>query len=179
MRRRWFRGRWSERVRQLTHGELAHRVFWIGIAFKTLNAILEVAGGIALLSISRQSIVNLVYRIFRHELAEDPTDWLGNLVLGEALDLSPGMKVFAIIYLLTHGLIKLALIGAIWRSKLWAYPLAGVVFSLFAAYQMYRFAHTYSIVMLLLTVLDLVIIALLFPEYGRVKEEIEHRNGRT
>jgi uncharacterized membrane protein len=179
MRRRWFRGRWSARVRQLTHGELAHKVFWIGIAFKTLNAVLEVAGGIVLLSISRQSIVNLVYTVFRHELAQDPADWLANFILREALNLSPGMKVFAVIYLLTHGLIKLALIGAIWRSKLWAYPLAGAVFSLFVVYQVYRFAYTYSIVMLLLTVLDLIIIALLFPEYGRVKEEIDLRNGRT
>jgi uncharacterized membrane protein len=179
MWRRWFWGGWSERVRQLTHGELAHKVFWIGIAFKTLNAVLEVAGGIALLSISRQSIVDLVYTIFRHELAQDPADWLANFVLREALNLSPGMKLFAIIYLLTHGLIKLTLIGAIWQSKLWAYPLAAVVFSLFVVYQVYRFAYTYSIVMLLLTVVDLIIIALLFPEYSRVSEEIARRGGRT
>jgi uncharacterized membrane protein len=31
--------------------------------------------------------------------------------------------------------------------------------------------------MLLLTVVDLIIIALLFPEYGRVKEDIARRNG--
>ncbi len=179
MRRHWFRGRWSDRVRQLTHGELAHKAFWIGIIFKTVNAVLEVAGGIVLLSISRQSIVNLVYTIFQHELIQDPNDMLANFLLREAEDLSAGMKLFAIIYLLTHGLIKLVLVGAIWQSRLWAYPLAGVVFSLFVIYQMYRFVNTYSIVMLLLTIIDLIIIALLFPEYDRVKEEIAHRNGHT
>ena len=172
-------GRWSDRIRQLTHGELAHKVFWISIAFKTLNAVSEIVGGIALLIISQQSIVDLVYRVFQHELNQDPADWLANFVLRQALNLSPGMKAFAVVYLLAHGLIKLGLIGAIWRSKLWAYPLAGIVFSLFAVYQMYRFAYTHSIVMLLLTVLDVIIIALLFPEHDRVKEEINRRNRRA
>ncbi len=174
MRRRRF-----ERIRQLTHGETAHKVFWIGIALKTLNAVLEVAGGIVLLTLSRQSIVNSVYIVFRHELIQDPNDIPANFLLHEAENLSAGMKLFAIVYLLTHGLIKLGLIGAIWRSKLWAYPAAGAVFSLFVAYQMYRFAYTHSIIMLLLTILDLIIIALLFPEYGRVKEGIAHRGGRA
>ncbi len=171
--------RWSDRIRRLTHSKLAHDAFWIGIVFKALNGILEVVSGIVLLSISSQSIVNLVYTIFHEELTEDPTDWLAHFVLREALNLSPGMKLFAVIYLLTHGLIKLVLAGAIWRSKLWAYPLAGAVFSLFVIYQVYRFAYTYSIVMLLLTVVDLIIIALLFPEYSRVKEDIAHRSGHT
>ncbi len=171
--------RWSDRIRRLTHSKLAHDAFWISIAFKALNGILEVAGGIALLSISSQSIVNLVYTIFREELTEDPTDWLAHFILREALDLSPGMKLFAVIYLLTHGLIKLVLVGAIWRNRLWAYPLAGVVFSVFVVYQVYRYAYTYSIVMLLLTVVDLIVIALLFPEYGRVKEEISRRSGHA
>jgi uncharacterized membrane protein len=176
MRRRWFSGRWSERIGKLTHSRLAHDVFWIGILFKAIDGVLETAGGVVLLIVSQQSIVNLVYRIFHEELTEDPTDWLANFVLREVLDLSPGMKLFAVIYLLTHGLIKLVLAGAIWRSRLWAYPLAGVVFSLFVIYQAYRFAYTYSIIMLLLTVVDLVIIALLFPEYNRVKAEIDLRN---
>ena len=175
MRRRWFQGRGSGRIRRLTHSKLAHDAFWVGIIFKAVNGVLEVVGGVALLSISQQSIVNLMYTIFHEELVEDPTDWLAHFILREALNLSPGMKLFAIIYLLTHGLIKLVLVGAIWRSKLWAYPLAGAVFSLFVVYQMYRFAYTYSIIMLLLTVVDLVIIALLFPEYGRVKEDVARR----
>jgi uncharacterized membrane protein len=176
MQRRWFGGRWSDRIRRITRGELAHRVFWLAIIFKALDGVLEVAGGIVLLSISRQSVVSLVYTIFREELTEDPTDWFANFVLREALNLSPGMKLFAVIYLLTHGLIKLVLVGAIWRSRLWAYPLAGVVFSLFVVYQVYRFAYTYSIIMLLLTVVDLIIIALLFPEYDRVKAQLDLHN---
>jgi uncharacterized membrane protein len=179
MRRRWFQGQWADKIRGLTRSKLAHRLFWIGIVFKAVNGVLEAVGGIVLLSISRQSIVNLVYTVFHEELVEDPTDWLAHFILREALNLSPAMKLFAVIYLLTHGLIKLVLVGAIWRRRLWAYPLAGAVFSLFVVYQVYRFTYTYSIVMLLLTVVDLVIIALLWPEYQRVSEEIASRSRRT
>jgi uncharacterized membrane protein len=172
-------GRWANRIRRLTHSRLAHVAFWIGILFKAIDGVLETAGGIVLLIINKQSLVTLAYRILGEELTEDPTDWLANFVLREVLNLSPGMKLFAVVYLLTHGLVKLVLAGSIWRSRLWAYPLAGVIFSLFVVYQVYRFVYTYSIFMLMLTVVDLVIIVLLWPEYQRVSEEVMKHKGRT
>jgi uncharacterized membrane protein len=119
-------------------------------------------------------IIHLVHRVFREELIEDPTDWFAAFVLREAWSLTPGMKLFAVVYLISHGLIKLILAGTLWRRRLWAYPLAGVLISLFIVYQMHRFMHARSLVMLLLTVLDFIIIALLWPEYQRAVARRAH-----
>jgi len=124
MRRHGSRERWSAKLHQLLYSELAHKVFWIGIIFKAVDGILETVGALVLVAVSRRSIINFVCNFFRHELSQDPTDWLARHLLGLVYHVSAGEKVFAIAYLLTHGLIKLVLVVSIRYGKLWAYPLA-------------------------------------------------------
>jgi uncharacterized membrane protein len=175
MRRPRLPPRSSAEITKLAQSRLAHRIFWIGIFFKALNGLLETASGLVLLVIGNQTIVHLTYTLVRPELAEDPNDWIANKLLSSALHLTSDARLFAIIYLLVHGIVKLVIVVAIWFSKLWASWLAGVVFSLFVVYQVARFAVTHSLMMLFLTVVDLVIIALLPPEHHRVVMEIRDR----
>jgi uncharacterized membrane protein len=170
---------WLGSLGRLMRGDLGHKVFWLGIFFKTVDGFLETAGAIALASISNKSIVHLVYAVFREELREDPHDLLANYLVVLSQHLSASEKTFAVLYLLIHGVTKLGIVSAIWWKKLWAYPLAGVVFSLFAVYQMVRFTYTHSAMMILLTAVDLVIIALLKPEYTRVSLELQQRKEHT
>jgi uncharacterized membrane protein len=178
MRRRWLPKRWSAEINRLAQSKLAYRVFWIGIFFKAIDGLLETAGGVVLLTISDQAIAHITYRLVAPELAEDPNDWLANHLLIWMLHLSTDTKTFAIAYLLVHGIVKLVIVGAIWFSQLWAYWLAGVVFSLFVIYQMERFAVTHSMMMLFLTAVDLVIIALLPPEHRRLSLEIRNQEKK-
>jgi uncharacterized membrane protein len=178
MRRRWLPERWSAGIDKLTQSKLAHRVFWIGIIFKAINGLLETAGGFLLLTVSSQAMSSFAYVLLEPELAEDPNDWLANHLLIWIFHLSTDSKVFAIAYLLVHGIIKLVIVAAIWFSQLWAYWLAGIVFSLFVVYQMAYFVVTHSLMMLFLTAVDLVIIALLPPEHRRVLMEIEDRDKK-
>jgi uncharacterized membrane protein len=173
MRRRWLPKRWSAWVEKLTQSKLAHRVFWIGIFFKAFNGLLETAGGFLLLTVSSQAITDFTYMLLWPELAEDPNDWLANHLLTWVFHLSTDSRVFAIVYLLVHGIVKLVIVAAIWFSQLWAYWMAGIVFSLFVIYQVIDFAVTHSMMMLFLTVVDLIIIALLPPEYRRLSLKIK------
>ncbi|GAC1575862.1 MAG: hypothetical protein NVS3B5_07120 [Sphingomicrobium sp.] len=45
-------------------------------------------------------------------------------------------------------------------AKLWAYPASLVVMGLFIIYQLYRFSYTHGVGLILLTVFDLIVIAL-------------------
>jgi uncharacterized membrane protein len=67
--------------------------------------------------------------------------------------LSTGTKVFAAVFLLWHGVIKVGLVWALLRKQWWAYPLAIVAFGLFLAYQVYRYFHTRSVWLLVLSIL--------------------------
>lgn len=159
-------------MKRITRDTALHVVFWTGIIFKGIDGVLETIGGVALLVVSTQFIRHFVHVFFREELFEDPHDLVANYVIGVADRLDVDMKTFAAVYLLVHGVIKVGLVGAIWRRRLWAYPLAGAVFFLFIVYQVARYVFTHSLVLILLTVVDIVVIALLPHEYRRLSQRI-------
>jgi len=172
--------RLAARIDRLSKSRLAHWVFRLGILFKAADGLLETFGGFVLLAVSNQTMLSVVYWLVAPELKEDPTDWLANHLLEWTIQLSINAKVFAIVYLLVHGIVKIVIVAAIWLGQLWAYWFAGVVFTLFVIYQMARFAVTHSSMMLLLTAVDLVVIVLLPPEYKRVSAELKsHAKERS
>jgi uncharacterized membrane protein len=73
--------------------------------------------------------------------------------------------MFASLYLLSHGLVKAVLVICLWMNKLWAYPLTIAVFAAFVIYQIYRFTHTHSVALVILTLFDLLLIFLTWKEY--------------
>ena len=159
-------------MKRITRDAALHIVFWTGIIFKGINGVLETIGGVALLVVSTQFIRHFVHVFFREELFEDPNDVVANYLISVADHLNISTKTFAAVYLLAHGVIKVGLVGAIWRQRLWAYPLAGIIFFLFIIYQVARFIFTHSLMLVLITPVDIVIIALLPHEYRRLAQRI-------
>lgn len=149
---------------------MLHESFRAGITLKGIDGILEAIGGILLWFVKPSSISALSMVLFEHDLPLDPHDFIAIHVLHLSEKLANGGKTFASIYLLTHGLTKAALVIALWFDKLWAYPLTIAVFSIFSVYQTYRFTHTHSVVLAVLTVFDLLIIYLTWLEYGVQRE---------
>ena len=86
-------------------------------------------------------------------------------------DAAQATQLFAAAYLLIHGVVKVALVWALYRRKLWAYPAAIAIFAAFAVYQIYRYFVSSSLAMIALTALDAVIIVLTWIEYGRLRRE--------
>lgn len=147
-----------------------HAFFRVAILAKGIDGILETVGGAILLFVTRQDMRRFVRAILYHELLEDPNDPIATRIMKAVAHLTVNTKTFAAAYLLAHGVVKLGLATAIWRYKLWAYPLAGIVLSLFAVYQLGRFIFTHSIVLLLLTAVDIFVIAMLPREYKRLSK---------
>jgi uncharacterized membrane protein len=83
-------------------------------------------------------------------------------------------RLFASLYLLSHGVTKIALVAALWMNKLWAYPLTMLIFGGFSVYQMYRYSHTHSVAMLVLTIFDVLLIYLTWVEW-REQEALRAR----
>ena len=81
------------------------------------------------------------------------------------------LKLFISLYLLSHGIVKLGLIIALWKEKRWAYPLAIVVFGGFIVYQIYKYAIQPSLVLLVLTDLDMAVIILTWLEWRHRKKK--------
>ena len=79
---------------------------------------------------------------------------------------------FYAFYLLSHGLVKGALVIGLLRQKLWAYPASFVVFGAFIAYQLYRYSYTHEFSLILLSLLDLFVIALAIHEYRLLRRHL-------
>ncbi len=151
--------------------KLIHDFFVISIIIKGIDGVLEVIGGGLLFFFSPDTISRIVRALTQHELSEDPHDFFANFLMKSAHTLLIGAKTFVAIYLFSHGVIKVALIVALFRRKLWAYPTAIVFFFLFILYQEYRYFLTYSIWLQVLSLLDGIVIVLTWLEYRRLKED--------
>jgi uncharacterized membrane protein len=148
-----------------------HVAFEIGVILKGLNGFLELIGGILLLVVPPSAIQRFVVGLTHNELSRDPNDFIATHLRAAAEQLSVGGKLFAAIYLLSHGVIKAVLVYALLKDKLWAFPWAIGVFAAFGVYQMYRYFIQPSGWLIALTVLDVVVILLTWAEWQRVRHK--------
>lgn len=144
-------------------------LFLLSVWFKGIDGLLELLGGTALLSVSPAFILQIVRFLTQDEIAEDPRDLVANALLRAAAHVSLSGEHFMALYLLIHGIVKVALVWALLERVLIAYPLAVAVFVGFIAYQLYRFTFTHGLGLLALTVLDSAVIVLIYMEYRALR----------
>jgi uncharacterized membrane protein len=146
--------------------DLKHKLFEVSIFIKGIGGVIDLMGSLFLFLFG-SSLGQIAGFFFKWELLEDPNDFLGNFIVSFFQNLSIKTELFVAIYLLVNGLIKLGLFIGLRKEKLWAYPLARVVLSLFIAYELYIFSHTHSLILLFLVLIDVIIIFLLKSEHKR------------
>ena len=149
-----------------------HKLFLAGIILKAVDGILELIGGFFLLITNSNTLYSIVNSIFRGELIEDPADFIANYFLHFFQNLPKSAIIFAAIYLLAHGLIKLGIVTGLLSKKLWAHTTAGIILLLIVIYQIFRLTPHFSILLLFLTIIDIIIIVLVVLENRRIKKSI-------
>jgi uncharacterized membrane protein len=155
-------------ARRPSRPDAEDRTFRVLIILKGLDGVLEVIGGILLLIVKPEQIAGFAQFLTQHELSEDPHDLIANLVLHGSHSLSGAhATLFGALYLLSHGLAKVVLVGALLLDKLWAYPWLIGFLGVFIVYQVYRLFVDFSVGLLLLTLFDIVIVWLTVREYQR------------
>lgn len=155
-----------------TAGDALDRAFAVGIIAKGLDGIIEILGGLLLLVATPEAIGRLLEALTRGELAEDPNDFLATrlLHLSASDTLTAGGLRFAAIYLLAHGVVKVVLVAAVLRGKLWAYPWMIGFLLLFIGYQLFRIAVDPTVGMIALTIFDAILTWLAIREWKRHRD---------
>ncbi len=144
-------------------------LFRVSVLLKGVDALLEIAGGIALWVVSPSLILRLTALLTQDEIAEDPRDLVANYLRHSASHLSVSGEHFMAIYLLAHGVVKMFAVVALLRNKLWGYPLSIAVFGGFIGYQIYRFTLTHGMGLIALTAFDVIVVGLIWLEYRAVR----------
>src|SRR6185312_13862970 len=94
-----------------------------------------------------------------------PKDLVATWLVRLAAGLSVSATLFGAAYLLLHGLVKVALVWAVLKDKLWAYPWMVAFLLVFIAYQGYQLAVAPTWGMAALTAFDMFIVWLTVHEY--------------
>jgi uncharacterized membrane protein len=158
----------------IRHSKYFELIYRIGVAIKGMDGLVELIAGLALVispSIVHTILMNLMGRAQVH-------DGKAFYVISEYIarldnDLTKSGLLFLTIFLIGHGVVKLVLVYCLLRRYIHAYPYALSVLCLFLLYQLYVLVQDpLSIGMWLFTILDIVIIWLVWGEYKDLKEKI-------
>ncbi|HXR49755.1 MAG TPA: DUF2127 domain-containing protein [Verrucomicrobiae bacterium] len=150
---------------------LLDKTYEIGIIIKGVDGVLELIGGILVLALSPSAITGITQFLTERELEQDPHDFIATHILRAGQHLANGHNVFVAAFLLTHGLVKVVLVTCLLLNKLWAYPWALGVLGLFLVYQIYQLITRPTFGMAFLTVLDAIIIWLVYREWQKVQPD--------
>lgn len=152
---------------------LLDRTFEVGIILKGLDGVIEAIGGALLLFVTPDTISALVTSWTRGELSQDPHDFIANHLLNTAHGLTGSGLLFGALYLLSHGIVKIVLVVAVLKNKLWAYPWLIAFLVVFIIYQIYRFVLEPGAALVALTVFDMFIAWLTYLEWRKHLAEAE------
>ncbi len=141
------------------------------------DGVLELIAGTLLLFTAPDRIRQLAILVTQPELTEDPNDFIATHILRGADSLTDHVVLFTAFYLLAHGIVKVVLVAALLRNKLWAYPWMVVVLAIFILYQFYQLAVTPSAGLVALTLFDILIVVLTWHEYRRHRTRLGQKDG--
>jgi uncharacterized membrane protein len=151
------------------------RLFKIAVILKGIDGGVQLLGGLLLIVVPPAAITGLANAVITRDLLGDPNGTLAQHLQTAASNFAGGgeggTRLFAIIYLLAHGVIKLGLMWALLRKILIAFPIGVVVLTGFVVYEVWRAVHTHSIALPIFAALDAVIIVLVIREYLKLRRE--------
>ena len=153
------------------------RLFAVSITVKGLDGLLELLAGLVLLLVSPEQIEAAVGVLANSTLGSLLPDAVSTWATSAAERLSVSGLAFGAAYLLAHGIVKIVLVVALLRDKLWAYPWMIVVLVGFVLFQCYEFSHHPAAGLAVLTVFDIAVIVLTGREYRRQRQHRRHSAG--
>ena len=149
---------------------MLHRLFQIGIWIKGIDGLIETVGGIVLLAVSLDAINDFVIALTEKEIEEDSGDLIANGLRHAAKRMTSGSKQIAGAYLLGNGVVKVFLAVGILRGRIWCYPVAIAVITVFILLQFLRLSFHFSWTMFVATIVDVAIVLLIWREYRRIEQ---------
>ena len=146
---------------------VAHRLFLLSLAAKGALGTVQLATAAALALGLADRLPAIARKIFAAELSQDPNDFLATRLLALAGRVPGADMTFYQIYFAAHGLLHIGVVALLLSGHGAAYPAAIGVLAVFVVYQLFEWFHVGGSMLLLLTAIDLAVIALTLTEWRR------------
>lgn len=145
-----------------------YELFKWSLLLKGFISVAEVLAGIVLLLIPDVYIISTVQTVGLW-ISGHADSAITLHVVGELAAFGAGTALFVAFYLLSRGLIKFALIWALLKNVLWAYPASLVVLGAFLVYQAYEIFVRGSFFVIAISVFDIIVMYLIWREWSIVR----------
>ncbi len=145
------------------------RLFRAALVVKAVDGAAEVLAALVLGLLPSATVHELVAAVLARDLLGPPEGALSRHLLTLSDQFAAGSRTFAVVYLGLHGVVKLALVAALWRRWLPAYPVAAAVLGAFVVYELYRAARTGSVLLPVLAAVDIAIVVVVVREYRLIR----------
>ncbi|MBI3572009.1 DUF2127 domain-containing protein [Candidatus Kaiserbacteria bacterium] len=140
-------------------------LFGFGLVLKAIEGALEIVGAFIVLIVPSMFVVRVIEFVTAGELAADPNDFVAIHLRSLAHSFAVHSHYFIALYLVLHGVVKLALVLGVAAGKRLAYPLFILALGVFGSYEAYRGIVTGNLLLDFFAVLDTVMILLTAYEY--------------
>ncbi len=152
---------------------IEHKIFRLSLYIKGIYGLLETIAGVMLLFASSATISRIVEAIFGRELVSDPDDVMANFFMNAARNMSLHVHQLISVIMIVHGILSIGIMLALMKKKLWVFPVVSSLLALTIIYQIYEFVFNHSIILLIITFVDIAIFALLGQEFHKAKKKSE------
>ncbi len=146
-------------------------LFKVAMLVKGIDGAAELIAAMVLLLVSTATVHRLVADVLARDLLGSTDGRLARHVVTTTDGFATGNRTFAVVYLALHGVVKLALVLALLRKWVPAYPVAIAVLGAFVVYEVYRATRTGSILLSVLAALDIAIIVVIVREYRLLRKD--------
>ena len=135
------------------------------VAIKGFDGLVETLAGVVVGILGTKGIYEFVLQLTAPELDVHPESSTVHLLRHGASSLAHASTRLVVIWLLAHGMLKLALAIELLRDKTWIFPVAVAVLSGFIGYMTYRLFGHYSTWLFAFALFDLITVALVLNEW--------------
>ena len=151
-----------------------HRAFLIRLWLKGLGGLTELLGALALLLIPVNVFKDLGQSLSSMFLNANPENAFGLAILKYTQSLDGHSTLLGAIYLVTHGAVKVVLVYALFRNRMWAYPMMLAALVIFVTLQTVDLFNEFTWGVFALTIFDIFMIWITNREWQLHKKRNEH-----
>lgn len=153
-----------------TTAERERDIRWLfdaSLILKLFNGSLEIITALLILIVPPSFVLRLVEAVTAGELSRDPNDVVATTILNAAHAFAVHPHYFLSLYLVLHGVVKIALVVGIFAKKRIAYPLFMISLVVFGTYEGYLGFTKPNVLLQLFSAMDFIVILLTLHEYRR------------
>ena len=143
-------------------------LFRLSMYWRILYGAVRIIFGIKLLTLIGTPLTTLFTDYLGPSMAAHPHDRVYPLVQHTLQHHSFVVTYFLASYLLFWGAVDIFLSFNLLKDRIWAFPISLYLIGIFMVYELLRFTHTHSLLLLMLIGVDSGIMYLIYREYQRM-----------